>query len=388
MRTDAKSWYRSGALPFLAALAATPACDSGTKTEPSPTSDALDQTATGALDQPCRGGRACDAGLYCANEVTCRAGTDPCAGVTCSSRGVCVTTASGPACLCNDGMRQDGLDCVDKRGTLDAACRDGGACDGALVCGLGNVCVVDPCVGVTCSGHGTCTVTAGAATCACEPGTTASELSCLAPTCDGLHWQVVSGDPSRLTIVPSGMGMRYNGSSAQAFVLRLPDISGDFRVDLYVQELLPAAQVATFLSLSMIDRAAGATYRASAERRVGDDRMWLSYETPGHTAESTGAPYPSALLQVRRAGDQLYVTTLDARCGPSCKTEYSSFFGMFSGIIGTAGPVDLEVRYAPTSFPLTGADEPVAVLSHLRVYNATDAALHADDFTCINAIWQ
>ncbi len=47
-------------------------------------------------------------------------------------------------------------------------------------CGGGSTTAGYPCLGVTCAGHGTCTVASGAALCACEPGYHAEALACVA----------------------------------------------------------------------------------------------------------------------------------------------------------------------------------------------------------------
>lgn len=60
---------------------------------------------------------------------------------------------------------------------------DGGAGGGSSGAGVGGgdggAGPTDPCVGVTCSGHGTCAVVSGAAACTCESGYHASGLACV-----------------------------------------------------------------------------------------------------------------------------------------------------------------------------------------------------------------
>ena len=52
----------------------------------------------------------------------------------------------------------------------------------AAGCGDGGVEVDDPCDGVSCSGHGSCTSASGSAECVCEQGYHAEGLGCSLPT--------------------------------------------------------------------------------------------------------------------------------------------------------------------------------------------------------------
>ncbi len=67
-------------------------------------------------------------------------------------------------------------------GTEGGPCYGNGTCNEGLVCNEEKVCVpegADPCEGVDCSGHGTCEVQDGQASCRCEEGYHAQGLECV-----------------------------------------------------------------------------------------------------------------------------------------------------------------------------------------------------------------
>ncbi|MCD6498356.1 MAG: right-handed parallel beta-helix repeat-containing protein [Deltaproteobacteria bacterium] len=76
------------------------------------------------------------------------------------------------------------------KGQEGEACFEDGTCEVGLECNEERICVVpDACIGQNCSGHGTCVVTDGQASCECEDGYHAEGLACLedtADTCDGV----------------------------------------------------------------------------------------------------------------------------------------------------------------------------------------------------------
>ena len=73
---------------------------------------------------------------------------------------------------------------IDKpAGTEGGPCYGNGTCDSPLRCDASKVCVMvttSLCEGVSCSGHGTCAVDAGIATCTCDDGYQADGLTCVA----------------------------------------------------------------------------------------------------------------------------------------------------------------------------------------------------------------
>ena len=75
---------------------------------------------------------------------------------------------------------------------------DAGPAGDATVTPPGADAAVDPCAGVTCSGHGLCAVAGGSALCVCDPRYMASGLSCV---------PVPTGAPSvTLTVSPTALG--------------------------------------------------------------------------------------------------------------------------------------------------------------------------------------
>jgi probable HAF family extracellular repeat protein len=135
---------------------------------------------------------------------------ETCEGRDCSGNGVCSVAGGISACACADGYT--GTECEtcypgyhDEEGScvldetcLDSTCAGRGVCaddDGIVSCTCddgytgascaecaggyhreGEACVVDEtCDGRTCSGHGTCLVTDGLASCSCEAGYTGGD---------------------------------------------------------------------------------------------------------------------------------------------------------------------------------------------------------------------
>ncbi len=87
---------------------------------------------------------------------------DPCAGQTCNGHGTCSLSATDTAqCTCTTGYT----------GTLCAACDTANGYVASIA--TPGTCILDPCAGNTCSGHGTCGLDpADAPVCACTTGYT------------------------------------------------------------------------------------------------------------------------------------------------------------------------------------------------------------------------
>lgn len=147
----------------------------------------------GSLGGACHADGACDEGLACDAEYDVCLPQDACADEDCSGHGACAVTADGQIfCVCDDGFRVDGMDCVE----IDPC--DGVDCSGHGTCAVtggdqvvcicddgyeeeGLACVLpDPCTGVDCSGHGFCAVADGdTPVCVCDNGYYADGLACL-----------------------------------------------------------------------------------------------------------------------------------------------------------------------------------------------------------------
>ena len=102
---------------------------------------------------------------------------NPCTAGTCSGHGTCALNATdAPVCSCATGY-------------TGAACAD---CDSAndYIASTETLgaCILNPCVGQTCSGHGTCAVVADAASCSCTTGYTGT----LCAACDTTNGYVAS----------------------------------------------------------------------------------------------------------------------------------------------------------------------------------------------------
>ena len=84
----------------------------------------------------------------------------------------CLLIAAASGCS-DDSAQHNGVDA-----SVDAAASD----DDAVVddTGTGADAQGNPCDGIDCSGHGTCTIIAGEATCTCEAGYHADQLTCIA----------------------------------------------------------------------------------------------------------------------------------------------------------------------------------------------------------------
>jgi len=121
--------------------------------------------------------------------------TEGCEDVSCSGHGVCELQDGAKACVCEAGFSASGLECVaanpaaggtpPSTGTNPTPPSGGGTTPPAgggttPPAGGGTTPPVDPCNGQTCSGHGTCAVNGGVATCTCQTGFHAEGMSCLA----------------------------------------------------------------------------------------------------------------------------------------------------------------------------------------------------------------
>ncbi len=167
---------------------------------------------TGYTGPLCAG---CDtAGGYVASNAT--PGTcilDPCAGNTCSGHGTCgINAADAPVCACATGYT--GANC--------------GACDTAndyiastLVPGN---CILNPCPSTgACSGHGACTVVNDAASCVCVTGYTGP----LCAGCDTANHYIASTVTPGTCIVDPCFGEDCSGHGTCAVVLDLEDCTCD-----------------------------------------------------------------------------------------------------------------------------------------------------------------
>ena len=115
--------------------------------------------------------------------------TKSCEEISCSNHGTCSVINGAPQCGCDDGYKQENLECIvdlcfevscsghgvcnDNNGDVQCACEDGFENDGL------NCIPIDPCNGVTCSDHGVCNNNNGVAECVCNHGYSAQELECI-----------------------------------------------------------------------------------------------------------------------------------------------------------------------------------------------------------------
>jgi hypothetical protein len=187
------------------------------------------QSSPGTVGGACRVDGTCDQGLVCSNnrcepaeigrpDAACAdsqcVAPEPCHGVSCSGHGTCVVDGSQAKCQCASGYEVNGLSCV--QSTCTPASHASFACDQDDVywydsCGTresikedcsngcsGNACNVtnDPCVGQTCSGHGSCANSGGTAACNCSSGYHAVGLTCVADTTDPCAGKTCSGHGS------------------------------------------------------------------------------------------------------------------------------------------------------------------------------------------------
>lgn len=94
----------------------------------------------------------------------------------------------------------------------------------------------DPCAGVTCSGHGTCAASNGAATCTCAPGFHAAGLFCLsndapADLCDGLVMDTAAHPMSALA--KPNVGAAVTDPEFKTTVRRITDVGSGAFVPMY-----------------------------------------------------------------------------------------------------------------------------------------------------------
>ena len=203
----------------------------------------------------------CDDG-YHAKGLDCLDDADPCSGQTCSGHGACALSEGSATCSCEEGYRADGLACVLQAGpaisavsayditqttaritwTLDEPAtgqveygtttaygqfslketsfnysshiqmlsgltpatlyhfrvHSENEANAESVSGDYTFTTAGLCDGVTCSDHGTCSVTADSATCACDKGYHAAGLACIA---DGLPSGCASAPPPTSALV-------------------------------------------------------------------------------------------------------------------------------------------------------------------------------------------
>lgn len=135
-------------------------------------------------------GCVCDEG-YRASGTQCIADDDPCASVTCSGHGECQPVNDEVRCICDDGYNADGTSCTPVDPCNDVTCSGRGVCqvnDGEAQCSCddgykanGTKCVASTgaCADVTCSGHGDCQVKDGEPECACDEGYGPDGLRCI-----------------------------------------------------------------------------------------------------------------------------------------------------------------------------------------------------------------
>ena len=98
---------------------------------------------------------ACCIGAYgCSDDAGGGSVTNVCDDVDCTENGVCVSSSTGPVCVCFGGFTSARLD------------------DGSPTCTASGSSIVEgPCAGVTCDGHGRCVVGEGdVVSCVCDNG--------------------------------------------------------------------------------------------------------------------------------------------------------------------------------------------------------------------------
>ncbi len=108
---------------------------------------------------------------------------DPCAGQTCNGHGTCGVVNDAASCTCSAGYT----------GTLCAACdtANGYVASNATP----GTCILNPCAGNTCSGHGTCGIdSADAPVCACTTGYTGTACDTCNAAIDYIASTLVPGN--------------------------------------------------------------------------------------------------------------------------------------------------------------------------------------------------